>query len=112
MQNFRAVCHFINGLERTKTNCLQRSVADTRGRAAIDHLSLNKTLINIQSVCHHTWLRLLVLQNYKCQEAENFNEQKNEARRVVHKKPFQIPLKLVSHPPVASTYFRQYRELC
>lgn len=37
-----------------KENCLQCSVADAHGKAATNHFGLNKMLINIQSVCHHT----------------------------------------------------------
>lgn len=91
-----------------KANCLQCSVADAHGKAAINHFGLNKMLINVQSVCHHTWLSLMVLQNYRRWEAWDFNEQKNDSNRAVHKKPFQIPQNEGSHHSAVSKVCKGY----
>lgn len=82
-----------NGLERSEANCNQHSVAEANGKAAVERHSLNETLIDMQSMCHNMWPSLLVPQNYKHQEAENFNWQKKEPSRGMYKKPFLIPLK-------------------
>lgn len=47
---------------------------------------MNETLINMQPMCHNAWLSLLVLQNYEHCGAENFNRQKNDPSRGMHKK--------------------------